>query len=36
VGTISPTVPQAWITLMNSYKAKIIAGSLTPPATLGK
>jgi basic membrane protein A len=36
VGTISPTVPQAWITLMNSYKAKIIGGSLTPPATLGK
>ena len=36
VGTISPTVPQAWITLMNSYKAKIIAGSLTPPATLSK
>jgi basic membrane protein A len=36
VGTISPTVPQSWITLMNSYKAKIIGGSLTPPATLSK
>jgi basic membrane protein A and related proteins len=36
VGTISPTVPKAWITLMNGYKAKIIAGTLTPPATLGK
>jgi basic membrane protein A len=36
VGTISPTVPQSWIDLMNSYKAKIIAGTLTPPATLSK
>ncbi len=36
VGTISPTVPQSWIDLMNSYKSKIIAGTLTPPATLGK
>jgi basic membrane protein A len=36
VGTISPTVPQSWITLMNSYKSKIIAGTLKPPATLGK
>ena len=34
VGTISPTVPQAWINLMNTYKAQIIAGKLTPPATL--
>jgi basic membrane protein A and related proteins len=36
VGTISPTVPKAWINLMNSYKAKIIAGTLKPPATLSK
>jgi len=27
-------VPQAWINLMNTYKAQIIAGKLTPPATL--
>ena len=36
VGKISPQVPKAWITLMNQYKAKIIAGKLKPPATLGK
>jgi basic membrane protein A len=36
VGTISPTVPQAWKNLMNQYQAKIIAGTLTPPATLSK
>ncbi len=36
VGKISPQVPKAWITLMNQYKAKIIAGTLKPPATLGK
>jgi basic membrane protein A len=36
VGKISPKVPQSWIALMNSYKAKIIAGTLVPPATLGK
>jgi basic membrane protein A and related proteins len=36
VGTISPTVPKSWIALMNSYKAKIIAGTLKPPATLKK
>jgi basic membrane protein A len=33
VGTISPTVPQSWIDLMNQYKAQIIAGKLKPPAT---
>jgi basic membrane protein A and related proteins len=33
VGTISPTVPQSWISLMNQYKAQIIAGTLKPPAT---
>jgi basic membrane protein A and related proteins len=36
VGQISPKVPQAWITLMNSYAAKIKAGTLKPPASLGK
>jgi basic membrane protein A len=36
VGTISPTVPQAWINTMNSYKAQMIAGTLKPPTTLGK
>lgn len=36
VGKISPKVPKAWITLMNQYKAKMIAGSLVPPATIGK
>jgi basic membrane protein A and related proteins len=36
VGTISPTVPQAWINTMNSYKAQIIAGTLKPPATPSK
>jgi basic membrane protein A len=34
VGRINPSVPKAWITLMNSYRAKIIAGTLKPPATL--
>jgi basic membrane protein A and related proteins len=36
VGTISPTVPQAWVNMMNQYKSQIIAGTLTPPATLSK
>jgi basic membrane protein A len=36
VGTISPTVPQAWKNLMNQYQSQIIAGKLTPPATIGK
>ena len=36
VGKISPTVPQAWIDTMNQYKAQIIDGTLTPPATLSK
>ncbi len=36
VGTISPKVPKSWIDLMNSYRAKIISGSLQPPATLSK
>jgi basic membrane protein A and related proteins len=36
VGTISPTVPQAWKNMMNQYQAQIIAGTLKPPATLSK
>lgn len=36
VGRISPKVPAAWKSLMNSYKAKIIAGKLKPPAVLPK
>ncbi len=34
VGKINPAVPKAWITLMNSYKAKIIAGKLKVPSNL--
>jgi basic membrane protein A and related proteins len=34
VGKISSQVPKSWITLMNSYKAKIISGKLVPPAVL--
>jgi basic membrane protein A and related proteins len=34
VGKINPSVPKAWVTLMNSYKAKIIAGTLKVPAAL--
>jgi len=34
VGKINPSVPASWITLMNSYKAKIIAGTLKVPAAL--
>jgi basic membrane protein A len=32
VGKISPKVPGSWKTLMNSYKTKIIKGTLKPPA----
>jgi len=35
VGRISPSVPASWVTLMNSYKAKIIAGTLKVPTALG-
>jgi basic membrane protein A and related proteins len=35
VGKINPAVPSSWITLMNSYKAKIIAGTLKVPTALG-
>jgi len=34
VGKISPKVPKSWITLMNTYKQKIISGKLKPPAVL--
>ena len=34
LGKIDPSVPKAWITLMNGYKAKMIAGTLKPPAKL--
>ena len=34
VGTINPSVPKSWISLMNSYKAKIIAGTLKVPTAL--
>jgi len=34
VGKINPAVPKAFITLMNSYKAKIIAGTLKVPSGL--
>lgn len=34
VGKISPTVKPAWITLMNTFKSKIIHGKLKPPAVL--
>jgi basic membrane protein A and related proteins len=34
VGRINPSVPKAYITLMNSYKRKIIAGTLKVPAAL--
>jgi len=34
VGKISPKVPKSWISLMNSYKTKIIKGKLKPPSVL--
>ena len=34
VGKINPSVPASYIKLMNSYKAKIIAGKLKVPAAL--
>ena len=34
VGKINPSVPAAWVTLMNSYKAKIIAGTLKVPTAI--
>jgi len=34
VGKMSPQVKPAWVTLMNSFRAQIISGKLTPPAVL--
>jgi basic membrane protein A and related proteins len=34
VGRINPSVPASWVTLMNSYKARIIAGTLKVPSGL--
>lgn len=34
VGKINPAVPPAFITKMNALKAKIVAGTLTPPSVL--
>lgn len=34
VGRISPSVPASWVKLMNSYKARIIAGTLKVPSAL--
>ena len=36
IGKINPSVPKAYITLMNSYKAKIIAGTLKIPTSIPK
>jgi basic membrane protein A len=36
VGKMAPQVEKPWISLMNKYKAQIIAGTLVPPATLSK
>jgi basic membrane protein A len=35
VGRISPVVPASWIKLMNSYRARIVAGTLKVPTALG-
>jgi basic membrane protein A len=35
VGKINPAVPQSWIDMMNSYKSKIIDGTLKVPTALG-
>ena len=34
VGRINPSVPASWVALMNSYKKRIIAGTLKVPAAL--
>jgi basic membrane protein A and related proteins len=34
LGKIASSVPKSWITLLNSYKAKLIAGTLKPPVKL--
>jgi basic membrane protein A len=35
VGKISPDVPASWIKLMNSYRSRIVAGTLKVPTALG-
>ncbi|HEY2544312.1 MAG TPA: BMP family ABC transporter substrate-binding protein [Gaiellaceae bacterium] len=35
VGRINPVVPASWIKLMNQYRAKIVAGTLKVPTSLG-
>jgi basic membrane protein A and related proteins len=35
LGRISPVVPASWIKLVNQYRAKIIAGTLKVPTSLG-
>jgi basic membrane protein A len=34
VGKINPSVPKSWVALMNSYKHRIIAGTLKVPTAL--
>ncbi len=34
IGRISPSVPGAWVKLVASYKARIIAGTLKVPSGL--
>ena len=34
LGKISPKVPKSWITLVQSYKTKIINGQLKPPTVV--
>jgi basic membrane protein A and related proteins len=34
IGKINPSVPKAWVTLMNSYRAKIVNGTLKVPSAL--
>jgi basic membrane protein A len=34
LGKIAASVPKAWITLLNGYKAKMIKGTFSPPAKL--
>jgi basic membrane protein A len=35
LGRINPVVPAAWIKLVNQYRAKIVAGTLKVPTSLG-
>lgn len=34
IGIIDPSVPKAWISLMNQYKSQIMNGSLKPPVVI--